>query len=123
MSDSSPLPSGARPVRDSVRDLVPPEVAAPSPPALGSSPSRRPGTAPAPGGAPSTRPGTVPGRPAGPVPARGRRLAWLDALRGIAALFVVLNHLDFLVLKQVRSAMAPAFDPGLYGVFVFFMAS
>jgi len=57
------------------------------------------------------------------VPARGRRLAWLDALRGIAALFVVLNHLDFLVLKQVRAAMARAFDPGLYGVFVFFMVS
>jgi len=38
-------------------------------------------------------------------------------------LFVVLNHLDFLVLKQVRAAMARAFDPGLYGVFVFFMVS
>jgi uncharacterized membrane protein len=36
-------------------------------------------------------------RPTGP--AAGKRLAWLDALRGIAALCVVFDHLTYSVLR------------------------
>ena len=61
----------------------------------------------------------VPGR----GPARGRRLAWLDALRGIAALCVVYAHFGTRVLPQVHRAVYSVFDPGLYGVLVFFLVS
>ena len=57
------------------------------------------------------------------VPARGRRLAWLDALRGIAALCVVYAHFGTRVLPRVHTAVYNVFDPGLYGVLVFFMIS
>src|SRR5579875_3460728 len=53
----------------------------------------------------------------------GRRLAWLDALRGIAALFVVFDHLSYGVLQHARADVYQWFDPGQYGVFVFFMVS
>jgi peptidoglycan/LPS O-acetylase OafA/YrhL len=56
-------------------------------------------------------------------PARGRRLAWLDALRGLAALCVVYAHFGTRVLPQVHTAVYNVFDPGLYGVLVFFMIS
>ena len=55
--------------------------------------------------------------------ATGKRLAWLDALRGIAALFVVFDHLSYDVLQHVRIALYSWFDPGGYGVFVFFLVS
>jgi peptidoglycan/LPS O-acetylase OafA/YrhL len=55
--------------------------------------------------------------------ARTRRLAWLDALRGLAALCVVYAHFGTRVLPAVHSAVYQAFDPGLYGVLVFFMIS
>jgi peptidoglycan/LPS O-acetylase OafA/YrhL len=58
-----------------------------------------------------------------PVPVRGRRLAWLDALRGIAALCVVYAHFGTRVLPQVHRAVYNVFDPGLYGVLVFFLVS
>jgi peptidoglycan/LPS O-acetylase OafA/YrhL len=58
-----------------------------------------------------------------PRPAAAKRLAWLDALRGIAALCVVFDHLTYSVLQPVRSAVYQWFDPGQYGVFVFFMVS
>jgi len=51
------------------------------------------------------------------------RLAWLDLLRGIAALFVVFDHLSYYVLQHVRAEMYHWFDPGNYGVFVFFIIS
>ena len=51
------------------------------------------------------------------------RLAWLDALRGIAALCVVFDHLSYSVLKPVRDSVYQWFDPGQYGVFVFFLVS
>ena len=51
------------------------------------------------------------------------RLAWLDALRGIAALCVVFDHLSYYVLHQVRDVVYHWFDPGQYGVFVFFLVS
>jgi peptidoglycan/LPS O-acetylase OafA/YrhL len=56
-------------------------------------------------------------------PARGRRLAWLDALRGLAALCVVYAHFGTRVLPQVHTAVYNVFDPGLYGVLVFFLVS
>ena len=43
------------------------------------------------------------------------RLAWLDALRGIAALCVVFDHLSYSVLKPVRDSVYQWFDPGQYG--------
>ena len=66
----------------------------------------------------------VPATAAAPAAAgTGRRLGWLDALRGFAALFVVFDHLSYDVLQHVRAAVYQVFDPGLYGVFVFFMVS
>jgi peptidoglycan/LPS O-acetylase OafA/YrhL len=53
----------------------------------------------------------------------GKRLAWLDALRGIAALFVVFDHLGYGVLQHARADLYQWFDTGQYGVFVFFMVS
>jgi peptidoglycan/LPS O-acetylase OafA/YrhL len=62
--------------------------------------------------------------PAGAPPVTaGRRLAWLDALRGVAALFVVFDHLGYYVLQHVRHIVYQWFDPGQYGVFVFFLVS
>jgi peptidoglycan/LPS O-acetylase OafA/YrhL len=54
---------------------------------------------------------------------RGRRLAWLDALRGLAALCVVYSHFGTRVLPGLHRAVYSFFDPGLYGVLVFFMIS
>jgi peptidoglycan/LPS O-acetylase OafA/YrhL len=51
------------------------------------------------------------------------RLAWLDALRGVAALCVVFSHLSTYVLQPVHNDVYDFFDPGLYGVLVFFMVS
>lgn len=56
-------------------------------------------------------------------PADAKRLAWLDALRGIAALCVVFDHLTYSVLQPVRNTVYQWFDPGQYGVFVFFLVS
>jgi peptidoglycan/LPS O-acetylase OafA/YrhL len=60
---------------------------------------------------------------AGRAAAGGRRLAWLDALRGIAALCVVYAHFGTRVLPRVHTAVYNVFDPGLYGVLVFFLVS
>ena len=58
-----------------------------------------------------------------PAAAKGRRLAWLDALRGFAALCVVFDHMSTLVLQHVRSDVYVWFNGGQYGVFVFFLVS
>src|ERR1700678_1911161 len=62
---------------------------------------------------------------AAPVAATGSgsRLAWLDVLRGIAALAVVFDHLSYYVLQALRHIVYQWFNPGNYGVFVFFMIS
>src|SRR6202008_5163516 len=52
-----------------------------------------------------------------------RRLAWLDALRGFAALCVVFDHGCTLLLLPVRSFLYQWLDLGQYGVFVFFLVS
>jgi peptidoglycan/LPS O-acetylase OafA/YrhL len=44
-------------------------------------------------------------------------------LRGIAALCVVFDHLTYAVLRPVRDSVYHWFDPGQYGVFVFFLVS
>jgi len=53
----------------------------------------------------------------------GNRLAWLDVLRGLAALAVVFDHASYYVLHHVRTIIYQWFDPGNYGVFVFFIIS
>src|SRR5580658_1990172 len=73
-------------------------------------------TQPAPQAQPGSQLATL--RPAAP-----KRLAWLDALRGIAALCVVFDHLTYSVLQPVRNTVYHWFDPGQYGVFVFFLVS
>jgi peptidoglycan/LPS O-acetylase OafA/YrhL len=52
-----------------------------------------------------------------------QRVAWLDALRGIAALCVVYEHFGARVLLSADVAVHRVFDPGLYGVLVFFLIS
>jgi peptidoglycan/LPS O-acetylase OafA/YrhL len=51
------------------------------------------------------------------------RLAWLDALRGFAALCVVFDHGSTLMLEPVRDFLYRWLDLGEYGVFVFFLVS
>lgn len=53
----------------------------------------------------------------------GARLAWLDVLRGLAALAVVFDHFSYYVLQHIRAVVYQWFDPGNYGVFVFFIIS
>src|SRR6201998_242939 len=54
---------------------------------------------------------------------QGSRLAWLDALRGFAALRGVFAHGSTLLLLPVRSFLYQWLDLGQYGVFVFFLVS
>jgi peptidoglycan/LPS O-acetylase OafA/YrhL len=51
------------------------------------------------------------------------RLAWLDALRGLAALAVVFDHASMLVVTSTHSFLYQWFNFGQYGVFVFFLVS
>jgi peptidoglycan/LPS O-acetylase OafA/YrhL len=51
------------------------------------------------------------------------RLAWLDALRGFAALCVVFDHGSTLLLRPVRDLLYNWLNFGQYGVFVFFLVS
>jgi peptidoglycan/LPS O-acetylase OafA/YrhL len=50
-------------------------------------------------------------------------MAWLDAIRGFAALCVVFEHASYLVLTHVRHYLYHWLDFGQYGVFVFFLVS
>ena len=61
--------------------------------------------------------------PAKDAAGSGTRLGWLDVLRGLAALAVVFDHLSYYVLQHVRTIVYHWFDPGNYGVFVFFIIS
>jgi peptidoglycan/LPS O-acetylase OafA/YrhL len=51
------------------------------------------------------------------------RLAWLDVLRGVAALVVALHHATYYYTPQLRYQLFQWFDPGKYGVLVFFLVS
>ncbi|MEU9836572.1 acyltransferase [Streptosporangium sp. NPDC048047] len=60
------------------------------------------------------------------VPAATRqagRMAWLDALRGLAALIVVFEHTLQPLLPGARMPVKAVFEPGWYGVTVFFLVS
>src|ERR1700722_8867813 len=56
-------------------------------------------------------------------PAAGSRLAWLDVLRGVAALAVVFNHFGYFLPPVVKNSVYQWINPGDYGVFVFFLVS
>lgn len=60
-----------------------------------------------------------------PNPTAGlTRLGWLDLLRGYAALVVALHHATYYFIPRTRAAvMVDWFDPGRYGVLVFFLVS
>ncbi|GLW05967.1 hypothetical protein Misp01_10970 [Microtetraspora sp. NBRC 13810] len=68
-------------------------------------------------------------RPTAPPPGQGAqgqpppRQAWLDALRGMAALVVVFEHALDPLFPEVRAHVSPWFDFGQYGVMVFFLVS
>src|SRR5262249_16515822 len=51
------------------------------------------------------------------------RLAWLDALRGFAALCGVFDHGSWLLLAPARDFLYRWLNLGQYGVFVFFLVS
>ncbi len=55
--------------------------------------------------------------------AHASRLAWLDALRGIAVWGVVLQHLSSYLMTVVHRVVYPPVDLGQYGVMVFFLVS
>lgn len=52
-----------------------------------------------------------------------RRLGWLDALRGIAALVVVFDHSSYSYLAELRRHLMPEFNTSRYGIMVFFLVS
>ncbi|GIF15891.1 acyltransferase family protein [Actinoplanes teichomyceticus] len=67
---------------------------------------------------PPVPPGVTQGRSA------TARLAWLDALRGFAALVVVLFHLSPIAIgDHYHSVMGRHFDMGKFGVLLFFLVS
>jgi peptidoglycan/LPS O-acetylase OafA/YrhL len=53
----------------------------------------------------------------------GQRLGWLDALRGIAALAVVFQHLGPDLLPSAEAAIDRRMDLGIFGVMLFFLVS
>ncbi|WP_460364797.1 acyltransferase family protein [Actinocorallia lasiicapitis] len=58
-----------------------------------------------------------------PRPAAPGRLGWLDALRGIGALVVAVQHGGSSFLKDSRVTPLEWVNPGTYGVLVFFLVS
>src|SRR5579859_2094924 len=66
---------------------------------------------------------TGPSRPPQPAAPAGSRLAWLDVLRGVAALAVVFNHFGYFLPPAVKTPVYQWINPGDYGVFVFFLIS
>jgi peptidoglycan/LPS O-acetylase OafA/YrhL len=61
--------------------------------------------------------------PVEPAASPGARLAWLDALRGIAAMLVVYEHLSLFVFHRYRLAVEHWFLAGYAGVCLFFLVS
>ncbi|GIF18147.1 peptidoglycan/LPS O-acetylase OafA/YrhL [Actinoplanes tereljensis] len=58
-----------------------------------------------------------------PAAAHTSRMAWLDALRAVAALLVVYAHLTHWLLSDVRAVTANWFNGGVAGVMLFFLVS
>ncbi|MEU9954991.1 acyltransferase [Streptomyces sp. NPDC050982] len=50
-------------------------------------------------------------------------MAWLDALRGIAALVVVFDHSSYSFMAEFRRELMPEFNTSRYGIMVFFLVS
>ncbi|MFD3307050.1 acyltransferase family protein [Streptomyces sp. NPDC058694] len=50
-------------------------------------------------------------------------MAWLDALRGIAALVVMFEHASYSFMPEFRQELMPEFNTGRYGILVFFLVS
>ncbi|AXG53002.1 acyltransferase [Streptomyces lincolnensis] len=57
------------------------------------------------------------------MPAGPSRLAWLDALRGLAALVVVFDHSSYTFMADFRRELMPQFNTSRYGIMVFFLVS
>ena len=74
---------------------------------------------------PTARPEPSQAPPCPPAAAAGtgNRLAWLDVLRGLAALAVVFNHFGYFVPAGLKNPVNHWVNPGDYGVFVFFLIS
>jgi peptidoglycan/LPS O-acetylase OafA/YrhL len=70
-----------------------------------------------------TEPPQPPHRAAAAAAGTGNRLAWLDVLRGLAALAVVFNHFGYFLPSGVKNPVYQWINPGDYGVFVFFLIS
>ncbi|MFC7588341.1 acyltransferase family protein [Nonomuraea antimicrobica] len=51
------------------------------------------------------------------------RLAWLDALRGPAALAVTMHHAGWTFIPGIWAEVDRVIDVGTWGVFVFFLVS
>jgi peptidoglycan/LPS O-acetylase OafA/YrhL len=51
------------------------------------------------------------------------RLGWLDAVRGVAAISVVFQHLGSTMLRKTFADVHTHFDLGIYGVMTFFLVS
>jgi peptidoglycan/LPS O-acetylase OafA/YrhL len=68
-------------------------------------------------------PSQAPPSPQAAAAGTGNRLAWLDVLRGLAALAVVFNHFGYFVPAGLKGPVNQWVDPGAYGVFVFFIIS
>jgi peptidoglycan/LPS O-acetylase OafA/YrhL len=71
----------------------------------------------------ASREAASPAPPASRAPGHASRLAWLDALRGIAVCGVVLQHLSSFLLTALHQVVYPWLDFGQYGVMVFFLVS
>jgi peptidoglycan/LPS O-acetylase OafA/YrhL len=65
----------------------------------------------------------APAIPAGPARVRRGRLEFLDALRGIAAMSVAVQHSAELIWPSYMRWSVEVFRPGEFGVFVFFLCS
>jgi peptidoglycan/LPS O-acetylase OafA/YrhL len=77
----------------------------------------------APEPAATTEPPQPPRPAAAGATGTGSRLAWLDVLRGLAALAVVFNHFGYFLPSGVKDPVYQWINPGDYGVFVFFLIS
>jgi peptidoglycan/LPS O-acetylase OafA/YrhL len=68
-------------------------------------------------------PSQAPPSPPAAAAGTGSRLAWLDVLRGLAALAVVFNHFGYFVPQGLKDPINQWVNSGHYGVFVFFIIS
>ncbi|MET7702674.1 acyltransferase [Streptomyces sp. NPDC005485] len=57
------------------------------------------------------------------TPTAPSRLAWLDALRGIAALVVAFDHSSYTFMAEFRRELMPQFNTSRYAIMVFFLVS